>query len=112
MKRRANKLLDYDQARSKTKRADSLKQEKALAEEEQSKRAFEQLDHCLKHDLPILYEVVEGVMRESEEAGRRLQGLLGKEVADGLAFIPDPTSPGQHQMETAMNKIQSLRIAN
>lgn len=84
-----------------------------MAEEESARRAFEQLDDSLKHDLPILYDVVEGVMRESEAAASRLQGLLAKEVADGLAFIHDPPRTGpQDQIQAAMNTIRSLRIAN
>jgi hypothetical protein len=77
-----------------------------------AQKTFELLDESLKHDLPILYKVAEGVIEESEEAAAKLQRLLAKEVVDGLAFIPDPQAHRSNDISEALGTIRALRIAN
>lgn len=114
IKKRSNKLLDYDQARSKSKRAanDLSKQQKLEAEEQASKRAFEQLDEVLKADLPKLQQVTERVLQESIASANKLQALFAREVSDGLQYIPEPPDAHHQQMTNAMDTIRQLRIAS
>lgn len=112
VKKRSNKLLDYDQARSKARRAsnDTMKQQRAGVEEQTAKKVFDQLDETLKQDLPKLYQVIDGVLNDSIEAANKLQGLLGREVADGLLYIPEPSTSGV-EISEVLEKVKTLRIA-
>ena len=114
MKKRANKLLDYDQARSRARNAKDGKLESRQRDEMAAKRAFEQLDDSLRHDLPILYESTDGILRDSSKAASRLETVLLQEIVDGLAYIPDAPNPTttQNDMHGTMEQIKSLRIAS
>lgn len=113
VKKRSNKLLDYDQARSKSKRntPDLSKQQRAEAEEQAVRQAFDQIDEALRHDLPILYQATDGMLDESTRAAMILQGLLVNEVFDGLSFVPEPQESNM-EIGRAIDKIKSLQIAS
>jgi hypothetical protein len=120
LKKRAKKLLDYDDARSRAMKleskttADGRKVEKAKAEETQARIVFESLQNEIVQALPKINQSREMVLAQARECFRDINGRLAADVAKFLT--PETQAPRKcnldGQVTAAMDTIRALQIVS